>query len=78
MAHQSLFGINAALHNSGLLWTNSYVTYYVDEVAIFSTTNISPTSSPMYLVFFNIADNRTTNVMPSTMDVANVNVWSHP
>jgi len=32
----------------------------------------------MYLIFFNIADKRTANVMPSTMDISGVYVWSHP
>jgi hypothetical protein len=64
-------------HKYGVLWTNSKISYYVDGNVIFTTTNIVA-SSPMYLIFFNIADSRTTNVYPSTMDVANVNVWSHP
>lgn len=68
-------------HKYQLMWTNTAVTYYVDGVQLFKTTNINggaePYSHPMYLIFFNIADNRTTNVMPSTIDVSDVEVWSH-
>jgi len=63
-------------HKYGVLWTNSKISYYVDGNVVFSTANIVA-SSPMYLIFFNIADNRTVNVMPSTMDISSVYVWSH-
>ena len=70
-------GTFAGTHKYGLMWTNSKISYYVDGNVIFTTTNISPQSSPMYLIFFNIADKRTVNVMPSTMDISSVYVWSH-
>jgi beta-glucanase (GH16 family) len=63
-------------HKYGVLWTNAKISYYVDGNVIFTTTNIVA-SSPMYLIFFNIADSRTTPGMPSTMDISSVYVWSH-
>lgn len=70
-------GTYTGTHKYGLMWTNSKISYYVDGNAIFTTTNIDSQSHPMYLVFFNIADKRTVNVMPSTMDITGVYVWSH-
>jgi len=63
-------------HYYGALWTNTEISFYVDRQVVFTTTNMKP-SSPMYLVFFNIADRRTVNVFPSTMDIHSVYVWSH-
>jgi beta-glucanase (GH16 family) len=70
-------GTYTGTHKYGLLWTNSKISYYVDGNVIFTTTNIDSQSHPMYLIFFNIADKRTVNVMPSTMDITGVYVWSH-
>jgi hypothetical protein len=69
-------GAYAGTHYYGLLWTNSSVTFYVDRAAVFTSTNIVA-SSPMYLIFFNITDSRTTAAFPTTMDIHSVNVWSH-
>ena len=66
-----------ATHKYSVLWTNSKISYYIDGNVVFTTTNVVA-SSPMYLIFFNIADERTANVMPSTMDISGVYVWSHP
>jgi beta-glucanase (GH16 family) len=70
-------GTYTGTHKYGLMWTNSKISYYVDGNVIFTTTNIDSQSHPMYLIFFNIADKRTVNVMPSTMDITGVYVWSH-
>jgi hypothetical protein len=69
-------GMYAGTHYYGFLWTNSSITFYVDRVALFTTTNVVA-SSPMYLVFFNITDTRTTAAFPTTMDIHSVNVCSH-
>jgi hypothetical protein len=69
-------GAFSGTHYYGLLWTNSAVTFYFDRNPIFTSTNIVA-SSPMYLIFFNITDTRTTAAFPTTMDIHSVNVWSH-
>jgi hypothetical protein len=69
-------GAFSGTHYYGLLWTNSSVTFYFDRNPIFTSTNIVA-SSPMYLIFFNITDLRTTAAFPTTMDIHSVNVWSH-
>ncbi len=69
-------GFYSGTHYYGVLWTNSSVAFYVDRAVVFTTTNIVA-SSPMYLIFFNITDVRTTAAFPTTMDIHSVNVWSH-